>query len=104
MVAASANLEPRLLGRRDLTRFNTFEFWSRKLERDVLLLGPSQFDASLILEFDHEIQRYCERPPLRIDILPHSEKMARELDFWAERSNGQQFGIIVFDARPKLTE
>jgi hypothetical protein len=30
--------------------------------------------------------------------------MARELDFWAERSNGQQFGIIVFDARPKLTE
>jgi len=104
VVLARTKLEPLKLERRQLSALNTFEFWSRKLGRNTLLIGPSQFDAALILEFDPAVQTYCERPPLSLDLLPHGENDARDLDFWVHRSGGHQLGVVVFEVTRKLTE
>lgn len=102
--ARDSGLAPAALERGQLSSLNTFCFWSRKLARRVLLVGPTQFDAALILEFDPEVVSYCERPPLRVDILPRGSKKFRTLDFWVERSRGRQNGLLVFESSDYLSE
>lgn len=97
-------LAPISLERRELTRHNTFEFWSRKLGRAVVLLGPTQFDAALLLEFNRDVLSYCERPAMQLDLLPEGSGRSRALDFWVERRNGHQVGILVFEANRHISE
>lgn len=99
-----ATLTPTALARKDLSSENTFEFWSRKLGRHVVVFGPSRFDAALILEFDRDVAAYCERPPMQLDLLPAGQGRVRPLDFWVERRNGGQVGVLVFEPTPMLSE
>jgi len=99
-----AALAPKPLGRGDLTSANTFEFWSRKLGRQVLVIGPSQFDAALILEFDPGVAAYCERPAIQVDLLPAGEGRFRAVDFWVERRTGRQAGLVVFEPTKAVSD
>lgn len=91
------------LTRRQASRFNTFEFWSRKLGRAVLVIGPSQFDAALKLEFDRDVVSYCERPPLRAELLPRGIGRFLPLDFWVRYRRGRQAGLVVFEPTEALS-
>lgn len=97
-------LMPAALSRGKLSSLNTFSFWSRKLGRRVLLVGPSQFDAALILEFDHTVAAYCERPNHRLDLLPSGSGRYRAVDFWVRRRDGRQSGLLVFEPTRSLSE
>jgi len=101
---AAPELRPSSLERRQLSAVNAFSFWSRKLRRRVLVVGPSQFDAVLLLEFDPDVTAYCERPDLRLDLLPWGSSRFRTLDFWVRRRNGRQNGVIVAESNKVLSE
>jgi hypothetical protein len=77
-------------------RSNVFVAWSRKLGRRVHLIGPNQFDAWHVVEFDPGTSWFCERPPIELDLLPLQGKR-RPLDFWVRRRSGEQTGIVVHD-------
>jgi hypothetical protein len=62
------------------------------------LVGPNQFDAWHVVEFDPQSTWFCERPPIELDLLPLAGKR-RPLDFWVRRQSGEQTGIVVYDPR-----
>lgn len=87
---------PRRLGRAEFLRSNVFTSWSLRLGRVVEIVGPTLYDAWLIVEFDPKIVEYCERPPITIDLRGQAGRK-RPIDFWAKEADGRQRGIIVFD-------
>lgn len=96
MVETSPQFKPRKISDAQFRRSNVFVAWSRKVGRRVRLIGPTQYDAWLMVEFDPEITWFCERPPIDIELLPLEGKR-RPLDFWARRRTGKQFGVVLHD-------
>lgn len=96
MAQPAPPLKPRKLGNAEFLRSNVFVAWSRKLQRRAYLIGPNQFDAWHVIEFDAATPWYCERPPIELDLLPLVGKR-RPLDFWLHRQSGEQTGVIVHD-------
>jgi len=60
------------------------------------LIGPSSFDAWLVLEFDPDVIEFCERPPKHLTLSQNDDKV-RVLDFWIRRKSGAQAGVILYD-------
>lgn len=89
---------PRRLGRAEFLRSNVFTSWSLRLGRVVEIVGPTLYDAWLIVEFDPTIVEYCERPPMSVDLSGQAGRK-RAIDFWVKEADGKQHGIIVFDPR-----
>ncbi|MBZ4039094.1 MAG: hypothetical protein A2579_05375 [Lysobacterales bacterium RIFOXYD1_FULL_69_11] len=98
MVEAGPQFNPRKIGGAEFRRSNVFVAWSAKSNRHVHLIGPSQYDAWLLIEFDPDIAWFCERPPIFIDLLPLEGKR-RALDFWLKRQSGRQAGVVLYDIR-----
>lgn len=96
MVDASSQFKPRKITDAQFRRSNIFVAWSRKAGRRVQLIGPTQHDAWLLIEFDPDVEWFCERPPIDIRLLPLEGKQ-RALDFWARRRSGKQFGVVLHD-------
>lgn len=96
MPEATPQFKPRTISSAEFRRSNLFMAWSRKLGRRVNLIGPTQYDAWLILEFDSDVKWFCERPPVHVELVPLEGKR-RFLDFWAQRSSGMQFGVALHD-------
>lgn len=97
MVEASPQFKPRKISDAQFGRSNVFVAWSGRLDRRVQLIGPAQYDAWLVLEFDPDVAWFCERPPIDIELMPLDGKR-RPLDFWARRRSGKQFGVALHDA------
>lgn len=97
---ASEKLTPRKIGDPEFFRSNVFVSWSPRLGREVRIIGPTLFDAWLIIEFDTDIVEYCERPPLDLQLLPLDGKV-RPIDFWVRRRSGKLVNIIVHDVALK---
>lgn len=97
MVGASSQFKPRKITDAQFRRSNVFVAWSGKASRQVQLIGPTQYDAWLLIEFDPDVAWFCERPPIDIELLPLEGKR-RSLDFWARRRSGKQFGVVLHDA------
>jgi len=89
-------LEPLKLSKADFFRSNVFITWSAKVNREVRLIGPAQFDAWLLLEFDSEISSFCERPPLAIE-MRNTARSSRPVDFWIHTRRDKQLGIVLYD-------
>lgn len=96
MAVSSPQLKPKKLSNPELLRSNVFVAWSRKIGRHVNLIGPNQFDAWHVVEFDPVTIWFCERPPIDLDLLPLEGKQ-RPLDFWVRRRTGEQTGVVVHD-------
>ena len=96
MVEAGSSFKPRKISDAQFRRSNVFVAWSRKAGRRVHLIGPTQHDVWLMLEFDPDVVWFCERPPIDIELLPLEGKR-RALDFWARRHSGKQFGVVLHD-------
>lgn len=84
---------PTKLSPSEFMRSNVFVAWSRRVDRDVELIGPHMYDAWLILEFDPSISWFCERPPVQITLL--GLKRTRAIDFWIQRRSGEHKGIVL---------
>lgn len=97
MAAPSQQFQPRKLSDSQFRRSNVFIAWSHKAGRQVSLIGPTQYDSWLMVEFDSAIEWFCERPPMDIQLLPLEGK-SRPLDFWIRLRSGKQYGVIVHDA------
>lgn len=97
MVKGSPQFKPRKISDAQFRRSNVFVAWSRKVERRVHVIGPSQYDAWLLVEFDPGVGWFCERPPVDIELLPVEGKR-RPLDFWLRRRSGKQSGVVLHDA------
>ncbi len=91
-----ATFTPRRMGRGEFMGSNVFISWSLRLGREVEIIGPTLYDAWLIVEFDPQIVEYCERPPISVDLAGEAGSN-RPVDFWLKRVDGKQYGIIVFD-------
>lgn len=89
------DLKPRLLTPAQFKRSNVFLAYSRKLDRQVDLIGPTLYDTWLILEFDPGVVWFCERPPHDIELLPIEGKQ-RPIDFWTRDASGRNAQIIVY--------
>ncbi len=96
MVKTDQQFKPRKITDAEFRRSNVFVAWSRKAGRRVRLIGPTQHDAWLLLEFDPDVAWFCERPPIEIELIPLEGKR-RSLDFWACRRSGTQFGVVLHD-------
>ena len=96
MVETNPQFKPRKITDAQFRRSNVFLAWSRKAGRRVQLIGPTQYDAWLLIEFDPDVAWFCERPPIDIELMPLEGKR-RPLDFWARRRSGKQFGVVVHD-------
>ena len=96
MVEASSHFTPRKITDAQFRRSNVFVAWSRKAGRRVRLIGPIQYDAWLLIEFDPDVAWFCERPPVDLELIPLEGKF-RPLDFWARRRSGKQFGVVLHD-------
>lgn len=92
----TSGLSPLKIGQGEFLRSNVFVSWSPKLDREIRLIGPSAFDAWLIIEFDPDIVDFCERPPLDLNLSQNDDKV-RRLDFWIRRKSGMQTGIVLHD-------
>ena len=96
MVEAGPQFKPRKITDAEFRRSNVFVAWSRKAGRRVQLIGPTQYDAWLLIEFDPDVKWFCERPPVDIELTPLEDRR-RFLDFWAQRRSGKQFGVALHD-------
>lgn len=96
MVEINPQFKPRKITDAQFRRSNVFVVWSRKAARRVKLIGPTQYDAWLLIEFDPDVAWFCERPPIDIELLPLEGKR-RPLDFWGRRRSGEQFGVVLHD-------
>lgn len=96
MVEAGPQFTPRKITDAEFRRSNVFVAWSKKAGRRVRLIGPTQYDAWLLIEFDPDVLWFCERPPIDIELMPLEGKR-RPLDFWARRRSGKQFGVVLHD-------
>lgn len=96
----ASKFTPRRLGRTEFVRSNVFSSWSLRLGRMVEIVGPAVYDVWLTVEFDPSNIDYCERPPISLDLL-NKTGSKRPIDFWVKRTDGRQYGIIVFDSRLK---
>ena len=97
MVDTGSQFKPRKIGDAEFRRSNVFVAWSGKVGRQIQLIGPNQYDAWLLVEFDPDAAWFCERPPIHIELLPLEGKR-RPLDFWVRRRSGKQFGVVLYDA------
>ena len=97
MVEADPQFKPRQITDAQFRRSNMFVAWSSKAGRRVQLIGPTQYDAWLLVEFDPDVAWFCERPPIDIELMPLGGRR-RPLDFWVRRRSGKQFGIVLHDA------
>ena len=87
-------LRPAKLSQKTFMRSNVFIAHSRKMHgREVQLVGPTAYDAWLIIEFDPAIVAFCERPEIA---LPLGNHRARGLDLWVARKDGSQSAIVLF--------
>lgn len=93
---ASPQFKPRKLTNAEFQTSNVFAAWSRKIGREVRLIGPNQYDAWLQLEFDPEVVWFCERPPIYIELLPLVGKK-RAVDFWVRQRTAKQLGVVLHD-------
>lgn len=96
MAGINPQLKPRKLGNAEFMRSNVFVAWSRKIGRRVNLIGPTRYDAWLVVEFDSQAVWFCERPPIDLELLPLEGKRC-PLDFWLRKKSGEQVGIVVHD-------
>ncbi|AJC44792.1 hypothetical protein SB85_02450 [Xanthomonas sacchari] len=87
-------MRPREMSSSEFYRSNVFIARSPRLERKVELVS-SQYEAWLFIEFDPEIDWFCERPPLGIDLLP-LEGQSHALDFWVVTRKGEQYGVLIY--------
>ncbi|MDR3443704.1 hypothetical protein [Dyella sp.] len=71
----TSGLSPLKIGQGEFLRSNVFVSWSPKLDREIRLIGPSAFDAWLIIEFDPDIVDFCERPPLDLCLSQNDDKV-----------------------------
>lgn len=93
----SESLSPRQFRKGEFDRSNVFVAYSRKVDREIKVIGPTNFDAWLLLEFDVDIINFCERPPLDLALMPAKEGKHRPYDFWVRHRRGRQHGLIVYD-------
>jgi len=91
------SLSPRPFRKGEFDRSNVFVVYSRKVEREIKVIGPANFDAWLLIEFDVDIINFCERPPLDLTLMPTKEGKHRPYDFWVLHRRGGQHGLIVYD-------
>lgn len=96
MVESTAFFKPRRLSQGQALKSNLFISWSRRLGRRVRLIGPGQFDAWLMLEWDSDVLEFCERPPVSLQLLPR-DCGRRAVDFWTRRRSGEQRGVFLHD-------
>lgn len=75
----------------------------RMYGRKITVLGPTNYDVFLILEFDPNISAFCERPPITLK-LNSDEKRTRDLDFWVVKKDGEHYGLIVSGSTMSDTE
>ena len=97
MVDGNPQFKPRKISDAEFRRSNVFVAWSRKAGRRVRLIGPRQYDAWLLVEFDPNVAWFCERPPVHIELLPLVGKQW-PLDFWLRQRSGRQSGVVLYDA------
>lgn len=90
-------LAPVELSRGEFDSNNVFIAYSRKIGREIMVIGPACYDVWLILEFDVNVLEFCERPPLGLSLLPLKDEKTRPFDFWIRYRNGRRRGIIVAD-------
>lgn len=88
------------LKKHEFVRSNVFVACSRKVGREIRVIGPSCYDAWLVLEFDPAVLEFCERPPLYLALLPTTSKRARAFDFWVRRCDGYR-GIVIVNPHDK---
>lgn len=88
--------KPLKIGQGEFLRSNVFISWSPKLDREVRLIGPSSFDAWLLIEFTPDIVEFCERPPSALQLSPNSDA-ARNFDFWFRSKSGVLAYVILYD-------
>lgn len=96
MVESIGFFRPRPLSKGQALNSNLFISWSPKSGRWVRLIGPSQFDAWLVLEWDSDVIEFCERPPISLQLLPR-DSGKRAVDFWTRRRSGEQRGVLLHD-------
>ena len=94
---AQEGLSPRPFRKGEFDKSNVFVAYSRKVEREIKVIGPANFDAWLSIEFDVDIDIFCERPPLDLALMPVKEGKHRPYDFWVRHRRGRQHGLIVYD-------
>ncbi|CAD7716538.1 hypothetical protein LMG31886_21570 [Xanthomonas hydrangeae] len=93
-MVASRDMRPRKMSSSEFYRSNVFIARSPRLGRRVELVS-SQYEAWLFIEFDPQIEWFCERPPMEIDLLP-LERKVQPLDFWVVTRTGEQYGVLIY--------
>lgn len=93
-MVASRDMRPRKMSSSEFYRSNVFIARSPRLGRRVELVS-SQYEAWLFIEFDPQIEWFCERPPMGIDLLPLEGKV-QPLDFWVVTQTGEQYGVLIY--------
>lgn len=64
MVEAGLQFNPPRITDAEFRRSNVFVAWSGKAEQRVRLIGPTQYDAWLLIEFDRDVAWFCGRLPI----------------------------------------
>lgn len=93
-MVASRDMRPRKMNSSEFCRSNVFIARSPRLGRRVELVS-SQYEAWLFIEFDPQLELFCERPPMEIDLLPLEGKV-QPLDYWVVTKAGEQYGVLIY--------
>jgi hypothetical protein len=73
---------------------NYWEGYSPKLGRDVCFLGQLNYEFWLLLEINHEIVSFCERPK-QITGVHNRKKYDIIPNFWVRNKNGRESFILI---------
>lgn len=86
--------EPQPIKRNSSFYKNYWEAYSPKLNRDVCYLGQANYELWLLIEINHEIISFCERP-LIISGVSNKKKIEVIPNFWLKYKNGQESLVII---------
>jgi hypothetical protein len=75
-----------------MNRFNVF---SKRLQREIRLYNPLQYDHWVLIETNLAINNYCERP-LKIVISVAGEIIESIFDMWVSFANEEEFRFIKY--------
>ncbi len=64
---------------------DTFDFFSPKLLRDVMVVGRHRFEYAMLCEFDQDVHSYTERPGPPLNGVVDGKPKTYQPAFWVRR-------------------
>lgn len=74
---------------------NRWYVFSKKLNREVILYGPLEYDHWVLIEMDPLVTNYCEKP-LEISHSYFGKPDKALIDIWVEKNKKEEFINITY--------